>query len=320
MDEEFQKRIDYNGKIDDISFQLCKDYNLGKFVSNEIILTGYEDFNYFIKTSKGQFFVKIFWKERSDSVCKRIVDVYIEAIKKGVKHPKLFESNQGFLYMNEIGGTKLRLCVMQFIEGKDFFNLNERPTVDELKALARQAALINSMNIKPKNIYDEWAIVNFIQEFEKKREYIQKDDLKFLDPLKKDFKEINIDALPHCFVHGDIIATNVIRDKDDNLWIIDFSVGNYYPRIQELAVLACDLCFDLKDKEKSESNFETVLSEYQKTIKLTKEELKALPTYIRLAHAMHVICASYQKFAKGNNTKENEYFLNHGRTGLRQMT
>ncbi len=247
------------------------------------------------------------------------MDVYIEAIRQGVNHPKLLKSNQGFLYMNNIGGTKLRLCVMDFIEGKDFFNLNEKPTIDELKTLAKQAALINMMNIKPKHIYDSWAIVNFIQEFERKRKYISKDDLKYLEPLLKDFKEMNIEGLPHCFVHGDIISTNVIRDKDGNLWIIDFSVGNYYPRIQELAVLACDLCFDLKDKEKGESNFKTVLSEYQKVIKLTKEELRVLPTYIKLAHAMHVICASYEKFAKGNTTRENEYFLSHGRAGLRQI-
>jgi homoserine kinase type II len=258
-------------------------------------------------------------KERSDNDCKRLVDVYIEAIRKGVNHPKLFESNRRFIYKNEIEGTKLRLCIMEFIEGKDFFNLNEKPTIDELKVLAKQAALINSMNIKPTHIYDSWAIVNFLKEFEKKRDYVSKNDLKFLEPLVKAFKEINIESLPHCFVHGDIIATNVIRDNKGNLWIVDFSVGNYYPRINELAVLACDLCFDLKDKEKSESNFKTVLSEYQKTIKLTKEELKTLPTYIKLAHAMHVILASYQKFAKGNTTKENEYFLNHGRTGIRQM-
>jgi len=319
MDEDFQKRIDYKGKIDDISIQLCKDYNLGKFISNEIMPTGYEDFNYVLETSSGKFFVKIFMKERSDNDCKRLVDVYIEAIRKGVNHPKLFESNRRFIYKNEIEGTKLRLCIMEFIEGKDFFNLNEKPTIDELKVLAKQAALINSMNIKPTHIYDSWAIVNFLKEFEKKRDYVSKNDLKFLEPLVKAFKEINIESLPHCFVHGDIIATNVIRDNKGNLWIVDFSVGNYYPRINELAVLACDLCFDLKDKEKSESNFKTVLSEYQKTIKLTKEELKTLPTYIKLAHAMHVILASYQKFAKGNTTKENEYFLNHGRTGIRQM-
>ena len=32
MDEEFKKRIGYDEKIDDISIQLCKDYNLGKFI------------------------------------------------------------------------------------------------------------------------------------------------------------------------------------------------------------------------------------------------------------------------------------------------
>jgi Ser/Thr protein kinase RdoA (MazF antagonist) len=320
MNEEFQKRIGYKGKIDDVSVKLCKDYNLGKFLSNEIVPTGYEDFNYVIETSKGKFFVKVFRKELDDKDCERMVNVYLEAINRGVNHPKLFKSNQGSLYMKEIEGTKLRLCVMQFIEGDNFYNLGEKPTINDLKIVARQAALIDSMNIKPKHVYDNWAIVNIIQEFEQKKEYILKDDLKLLEPLVKAFKEMNIDSLPHCFIHGDITCTNLMKDKDGKLWIVDFSVGNYYPRIQELAVLACDVCFDLKDKKKSESNFKTVLSEYQKSIRLTKEELETLPIYIRLAHAMHAICASYEKFAKGNNTKENEYFLNHGRTGLRQTT
>lgn len=319
MDNELLHRIGYGGRIDDVSIRLCKDYALGKFVSNRIIPTGYEDFNYTLVTSKGKFFVKIFMKKRSDGDCKRLVDVYVKAVQRGIKHPRILESNQGFYYVINSKGTKLRLCVMNFIEGRDFFNLNKKPTINELRVLAKQAVLINTMNIEPKYIYDSWAIVNFIKEFEKKKKYILKDDLRYLEPLISDFKQTNIEKLPHCFVHGDIIATNVIRDKNGNLWITDFSVSNYYPRIQELAVLACDLCFDLKNKKTSEHNFESVLAEYQKTIELTADELSTLPTFIKLAHAMHVICASYEKFANGNSSKENEYFLNHGRTGLRSL-
>jgi len=50
-----------------------------------------------------------------------------------------------------------------------------------------------------------------------------------VQPLVKEFENLGIEELPHCFVHGDIITTNVMRDSTDQLWIIDFSVSNYYP-------------------------------------------------------------------------------------------
>ncbi len=84
-------------------------------------------------------------------------------------------------------------------------------------------------------------------------------------------------------------------------------------------MLACDLLFDRNSKAKSKENLSLALKEYQKTIKLTQRELDALPTYIELAHAMHVLCATYEKKALNNTTKENEYYLNLGRCGLRQI-
>lgn len=121
-------------------------------------------------------------------------------------------------------------------------------------------------------------------------------------------------------VHGDIIATNVMKDKKNKLWIIDFAVSNYYPRIQELAVMACNILFDEKNKKKSETNLKTALEEYQKTIELTPREIEVLPTYIKLAHAMHILEANYEKVAEKNDSDENEYWLNQGRTGLKQMS
>jgi Ser/Thr protein kinase RdoA (MazF antagonist) len=98
-----------------------------------------------------------------------------------------------------------------------------------------------------------------------------------------------------------------MKDREGKIWIIDFSVSNYYPRIQELAVLACNLFFDLHSKFRSQKNLGIALEAYQKKIKLTLKELEALPDYIRLAHAMHVLCANYCKKAEHNNSKENQY-------------
>ncbi len=318
MEEKFKERINYNRDIKDISMQICKDYNLGEFKSNELILIGYEDFNFILETSNGKFMVKVFAKLRNLEDCERYIEIMEKAIEKGIATPKLLKSTQGHLYVSEIDNTKLRLCVSEFIDGKTLFELKTKLNNEEITFIANQAAMINSIDLKPKTLYDEWAITNFLKEFEKKKVALSKEDLEIIEPLVNKFKELKIDNLPHSFVHGDIITTNVMKDSDNKLWIVDFSVSNYYPRIQELAVIACNLLFDENSKENSERNFKTALNEYIKITPLTKSELNALPTYIELAHAMHLLSANYEKVEKNNLSEENEYWLNQGKKGLKQ--
>ncbi|MBU1201166.1 MAG: phosphotransferase [Nanoarchaeota archaeon] len=319
MESVFKQRIGFNGDLKEISKDICRDFNLGDFVDCKIILTGYEDFNFSLETNNGKFFVKIFSNERTIDDCKRNVDVIVKSLEVGVFAPKLYKSKQGYLHLLYIDQSTLRICVMDFIDGKDFFTSKAAITHEDMLSLVCQASLINSINIEPAKIYDSWAITNFLLEFEKKSQYLEKEDSDIIKPLVEKFKNIKIASLPHCFAHGDIIRTNVIRDKNDKIWIVDFSVSNYYPRIQELAVLACDILFNRDNKEESEQNLKDALEEYQKTIKLTTREIEVLPTYIKLAHAMHVLCATYEKKAKKNDSKENEYFLNIGKSGLRQI-
>lgn len=63
--QDFNKRIGLNTKLDNISSEICKSYDLGNFISNELITIGYEDYNYYLTTSKGKYCVKIFSKERT---------------------------------------------------------------------------------------------------------------------------------------------------------------------------------------------------------------------------------------------------------------
>ena len=318
MKEIFKERIGYKGNIKEISTRICQDYSLGEFKSNQLIPMGYEDFNFILKTSKGKYVVKIFAKFRDLGDCKRYIGVIEKAIKSKIATPLLLKSKQGYLYVTNVNQTKLRLCVIQFINGKTLFELKEKLNNKEIRFLAHQASLINSIDLKPKLIYDEWAITNFLKEFKKKGKNLSQGDLRILEPLIEKFKNLEIDKLPHCFVHGDIIATNVMKDNAGNLWIIDFAVSNYYPRIQELAVLACNLFFDEDNKNKTKENLEIALKEYQKVIPLTRKELESLPIYIELAHATHLLSANFEKVSKDNNTKENEYWLNQGRKGLKQ--
>lgn len=318
MEELFKKRINYEGNIKDISLQICKDLNLGSFKSNKIILVGYEDFNYILTTHKGKYFVKIFASSRTNNDCLRYLEIMEKSIAAKVATPKLIKSKSGYLDVCKVNNVKLRLVVFDYIDGDNFYKLNRKLNKAEIKFVAKQIATINSIKLKPKLIYDNWAVANFLKQYKKYSKYLSKEDLVLVKPLVSKFNELNVDKLPKAFVHGDIIATNLMKDKKGKLWIIDFSVSNYYPRIQELAVLACNLFFEAKSKTKSENNLKLALKEYNKILPLTKAELKALPDYIELAHGMHVLCANYEKVKNNNNSKENEYWINEGLSGLKQ--
>lgn len=311
------KRIDYKHDLSDPLSAVAVDYGLGKYIKHDIIITGYEDLNLVLETENGKFFVKIFAQFRSDDDCKRYIEIMDRALAAGLNHPKLYASAQGELYIVEENDSKLRLCVMEYINGQSLYETTESLNDDDARFIVKQAALINQINLHPEPVYDSWAIVNFLAELENTRKYLTPDDKKLVEAAAADFAQINLAELPHCFIHGDLIKTNVMRDRNNALYILDFSVSNYYPRIQELAVLLCNVLFEENDPDRSKQLYQLVIDEYQKYITLTDLELKSLPTYIRAAHAMHIIGATHEKYENHNESDENEYWLNLGRAGLK---
>ena len=312
-----QKRIGWQGDLRLLLRQVCNDYKIGKYADHVLIQTGYEDFNLRLSTGQGLYFVKIFATSRNLPNCKRIVKIMERAVEAGVQYPKLYKSSQGYLYQTVMDSVAIRLCVMQHIGGKDLFQLRAKATKDEARFLIQQAALINNITLKPTPLYDSWAIKNILVEYERSKPHLNADDDKLLQPVVKKCAFFDPHKLPHCFVHGDIIATNVMRSVDGKLYILDFSASNYYPRIVELAVMFSDLLFDHDDETSFPKNYDLALSEYQKYIPLAPNEIAALPLYIQGAHAMHVIRGTYEKVVMKNSTAENEYHLNMGRIGLR---
>lgn len=314
--DTFQKRIKFFGSIRFLLEKVIPDYKLGAYKAHHVILVGYEDYNLILTTQKGKYFVKIFAAYRTKVDCERYIGVIHRVLRHSVQHPKLLKSSKGLLYSISSGKATLRLCVMEYIDGKSLYDLNKNLSRKEARFLIKQAALINRVKLKPKFIYDSWAISNFIGEYKKKRKCLGAREQKILDRLSKQFSRVPIRKLPHCLVHGDIIKTNVLKSKRGDLYIIDFSVANYYPRIQELAVLLCSVLFDEKHPERMEHQRHFALKEYQKHIKLTDAEVHTFPIFCDVAHAMHLLQATYEEKAKRNTSKENKYWLKLGRIGL----
>ena len=311
----FQSRISYQDQLLLLLEAVIDIYQIGAYHSHAILDTGYEDFNVHLTTNQGEYLLKFFADFRNEANCKRYVDIMTAVVGAGIKHPQLHQSQQGYLTKIKLNDAKIRLVVTDFIEGETFYQLRTKPTLEEQEIIIQQAAKINQLQINPAYVYDSWAVVNFPTEYQNIKDQLTHNDAILIEPVYKDFLKINIKALPKCFVHGDIIDTNVIRATSGEIFILDFSVANVYPRIQELAVILCDLLFDYPNRVGFEQIYNHALEIYQNLVKLTDDELKYLPLFIKAAHAMHIIGASKAK-VDGSLSEENNHWIKMGRQGL----
>lgn len=312
--QDFNKRIELNTDLKNISVQICNNYDLGNFVSNELIEIGYEDYNYYLTTSKGKYCVKIFSKARSVEDIKNYLTRIRTVANSDVSSPKPLLINDDICLSLDYENNHYDICVFEYINGKNYFEIGENLSSNVIRELARQTALINNLDIKPEFIYDTWAIINFEKEYSQKRECLSKKYKEEFDRLLIELKNIDFNKLPMGFVHGDIISTNVMVDNNSKVWILDFAVSNYLPRIIDLAVTSCNMCLVENSKDKTYENIALLLSEYNKYNKLTDYELEVFSTFYKLANAMHILQPTYIIKTDGDS-EENQYWLNEGIVG-----
>lgn len=314
MKNRLLTRIGLKNNIEDLLKKICSIYSLGNFENYELITVGYEDLNLILKTNSNKYFLKIFASFRNAKNRIRYIDIMLSALKSGVNHPKLYKIHDEYLHKITVNSKTVFFCVMEYLDGRTFYDLKSKPNDKEASYLIKQAAIINKIDIKPYLIYDSWAVVNFISEYEKIKGFLNKEDNELITKLLPAFKEIGLDTLPHCFVHGDIIDTNVMKTTNGSLYILDFSVSNYYPRIVELSVMFTNILFT--KSVDFPSQFDKLVKTYSQFNPLTKKEVELLPLFIQVAHAMHII-GSTKSIHEGGRSKENLYWLGNGRKGLR---
>jgi Ser/Thr protein kinase RdoA (MazF antagonist) len=306
-------RLEYDGDFSDVVNDLADLYEIGKVTAFDAIEIGYEDCNVAIETDSGKYVAKIFAKTRSEQDVERYSAIMQRVVNAGVSHPGLLSTSEGDLVARVKG---LSAVLMTFVDGKTFYELDRAPNELELQEVIKQTKKINAIEYRPEYLFDSWAIPNIREMLEKVRQFVVTDDLVLAEEAVKRFEEIPLDDLPHAFVHGDLTKANVMKTKDGKICVFDFSVANWYPRIQELAVIAANLLHDEASNRTLQENCEIVADLYGS---LTYEERKHLPAYALAGVAMEFLGAHQEKYINGIDTEETEYWMNLGREGLRAV-
>lgn len=303
-------RINYGGDLATLTAEISQAYQLGEVRRSKPITTGYEDLNIKLTTEKGNFLAKVLSSERTPEDAKRYADIIGVVTEAGINHPEpLISPQKGILYQQD--GVSLML--FKFVEGKTFFELNRGPSAEERLEIIEQAAKINSIEYNPPFYDDSWSVTNIHTMFAKVEQFLVDNDKILLAEVLRRYDTVPTN-LPHAFVHGDIITTNVVKGDDDKMYILDFSVANWYPRIQELAVIASSLLSGMNLSERCQ----LLVEDYEKFSSLQEVEKGSLYNYALAAVAMELIGAYHEKHLEGNGSAENNHWMELGRRELKQ--
>lgn len=256
---------------------------------------------------------KLFTKTRTPDSIQRYAQVIQQALAAGVRHPELLQTLDGQSILTAHG---VSLILLRFVEGKTFYELGRAPTAAERRSIIEQAAKINQIEHRPPYAFDMWAVPNIGELYNSIQKFMPTEDHQLVERVLQQYKAISVDSLPHAFVHGDIIKTNVIKGDDGRLYLIDFSAANWHPRIQELAVIAANLLYS-KEAPSLNKRCEVVAREYNEHNPLGSAEQEHLYAYALAAATMEFLGAYHEKYKEGNDSEENNYWLSLGRAQLR---
>jgi Ser/Thr protein kinase RdoA (MazF antagonist) len=317
MTESFERRIDYDGDIDQVVGRVVEGYGLGSLEKFSLIEAGFQDYNIHASTTTDEYLLKIFAQNRDEATAQRYVDIMEAALGAGVHHPQLLHDAKGQgLHKDEESG--LMMAVLEFVPGKTFKELNRAPSDDELAKIAEQAVKVNSIELEPSYLFDSWAIPNIHWMFDQVHEHLDEPGTKLAQEAMRRYDTILVDKLPTAFVHGDIIQTNTILGNDSKIYLIDFACANIYPRIQELAVMAANLLHD--GKISLQERIDKVRDAYLQAggKKLTEEEEAHLYNYAVAGAAMEFLGGYYERFISKDESDEVEHWIRVGREGLEE--
>jgi Ser/Thr protein kinase RdoA (MazF antagonist) len=311
-----ENRLNYTGALKPVLDRMATAYGIGKISNFSIIEVGYEDCNVAIETTKSKYLAKIFSKKRTPEDISRYTKIMEVVTANGVNHPTIIKPhNSSFVYVDN-EASNITMILMQFVNGKTFLELGRPPTQIELQKVLEQASKINKINYHPEDIHDSWAIPNICEMFKRVNRFIDTEDKPLIEEVILKYSQIPIEKLPHCFVHGDFTKANIIKSDSGELYILDFSVSNWYPRIQELAVITANLLYDKDDQTPLKEKCSTVASKYNKLNPLTQDEKDNLYHYTLAAVAMEFMGAHQERFINGNDTEETRYWFDLGRHSL----
>lgn len=274
--------------------KILENYNIGKYKSNKHVWVALQNTVYVLFTTKGKFILKVF--ETSDpGFINYQVNIINYLEKKKIPVAKIMKTKKK---ENLVIYKKKRILIQEFVEGKELQKLNDNLVVEMGKILGKMTKELMKVRLTGKYVW--------VKDHEfKKIEYGSRKikNFNFNKAEKEYLKEamtLKRKKLRRGVIHGDACEANLLVRNNKLKAIIDWDDAHEDYIVLEVAVFFPHLL--VSSKGIREKEVKVFMKEYQKILKLNKEEEKALFYFIKYRYLGAIAwCAKQQKIHKEKN-------------------
>ncbi len=212
--EKIYSRIGRKIDLKRLSIEICKVYDIGKYFEYKLIENvGIDDLSYILYTDKSKFLVKIINHNKTIQEINQFIKKNDIIAKNKIQAPKIVLNKGNHIYSTEINGLYINCCIIEYIEGSDLYTIGEKISKNDIDKLIDIIIPMHKIQDKLEIDYDEYC-------FMKINEVYRKTSCKIPPKLKnevqnflEEYKMIDLKKLPTCFIHGDLINSNIMKDK-----------------------------------------------------------------------------------------------------------
>lgn len=307
--ERIFDRIGKEIDLEELSKNICITYKLGDYNKYKLILVGIDDLSYVLNTSKGRYLVKIINHEKTNEEINEFIQKSSIITRNNINVPKLIPYEEGYLFTYEIDGLHIDLVVMEYIDGSDLYSNNEHITKADIEKLIDILIPLHKLEEKIENKeYDEYCFMKIKEDYQKTKNVLPKNIKAQVEKMIKEFDKIELEKLPKCFTHGDLISSNIIKDKNKDLWLIDFYQSGIGVRILDIVKVLNSVIDNYKYENDTEELEQYFIEEYNKRMKLTPYELEVLPILRKIDVCTGIMMETFDAI-EGRDNEENQYWL-----------
>lgn len=272
------KRIGKNINIKELSIEVCALYKLDQYKSYKIITVGCDDFSYYLETKTKKYVVKILNQRKSLEDIKKFEETYKIFMKNKIKCPNLLKNKYGnYLSHLQFDNININLCLLEYIDGKDLYSINKKINKHDIDKIVNILVSIHNIKENYKIEYDRYSFMKLKEVFKEHKANLSKKLLIGVDNFLKEYNKVDFNNLPVCFIHADLGCSNIIKNKDNELFVIDFIQSGIGIRLLDIVIVINRCIFNYKYINHSKKMEKYFLEKYQEYIKLTEYELEVLP-------------------------------------------
>lgn len=277
--ENIYNRIGMQINLKRLSIEICQEYNIGNYIKHKLIENaGIDDLSYILCTDKSKFLIKIINHNKTIQEINQFIKKNDIISKNRLQSPRIILNKGNHIYSTEINGLYVNCCIIEYIDGNDLYTIGKKISKDDIDKLIDIIIPMHKIKDTLTIDYDEYCFMKINEVYKKTKSKIPKKLKNEVEKFLDEYKKIDFKKLPLCFVHGDLISSNIMKDKNEKLWLIDFFESGTGVRILDIVKILNGVLFLYYDKENSKELEKYFLDKYQSYSKLTDYELKVLPT------------------------------------------